>query len=152
MTLLLKACFLGWLSLYLCMTCTCVRCGAFALHDALCDIQFVFNLYYRFVSEQSGIGTFFILLIWLSAKRCACKGLCTSVENKTLMIFFVFEMLYCAFAWMNEYIVQIISATRLWLISRYSHHTLKKSQKMTTKNRHPWFLSLCLQTNRKHME
>ena len=56
---------------------------------------------------------------------------------------------------MNEYIVQIISATRLWLISRYSHHTLKKRRKMTAKNRHPcteWFLSLCLQTNRKHME
>ena len=28
---------------------------------------------------------------------------------------------------MNEYIVQIISATRLWLISRYRHHTLKKN-------------------------
>ena len=56
---------------------------------------------------------------------------------------------------MNEYIVQIISATRLWLISRYSHHTLKERQKMTAKNGHPctkWFLSLCLQTNRKHME
>ena len=56
---------------------------------------------------------------------------------------------------MNEYIVQIISATRLWLISRYSHHTLKKRRKMTAKNRHPcteWFSSLCLQTNRKHME
>ena len=78
--------------------------------------------------------------IWLRAKSCACKGLCTSVENKT---------------WMNEYIVQIISATRLWLISRYSHHTLKKRRKMTAKNGHPcteWFSSLCLQTNRKHME
>ena len=64
-------------------------------------------------------------------------------------------MLCCVLAWMNEYIVQIISATRLWLISRYSHHTLKKCWKMTTKNRHPcteWFSSLCLQTNRKHME
>ena len=56
---------------------------------------------------------------------------------------------------MNEYIVQIISATRLWLISRYSHHTMKKCRKMTAKNGHPstkWFSSLCLQTNRKHME
>ena len=55
---------------------------------------------------------------------------------------------------MNENIVQIISATRLLLISRYSHHTLKKRQKMTAKNGHPcteWFSSLCLQTNRKHM-
>ena len=51
--------------------------------------------------------------------------------------------------------MKIISATRLWLISRYSHHTLKKCRKMTAKNGHPCtelFLSLCLQTNRKHME
>ena len=64
-------------------------------------------------------------------------------------------MLCCVLAWMNEYIVQIISATRLWLISRYSHHTLKKHRKMTAKNGHPcteWFSSLCLQTNHKHME
>ena len=64
-------------------------------------------------------------------------------------------MLCCVLAWTNEYIVQIISATRLWLISRYSHHTLKKRRKMTAKNGHPcteWFSSLCLQTNRKHME
>ena len=78
---------------------------------------------------------------------CACKGLCTSVENKTL--------LKTVLAWMNEYIVHIISATRLRLISRYSHHTLKKCQKMTAKNGHPcteWFSLLCLQTNHKHME
>ena len=64
-------------------------------------------------------------------------------------------MFCCLLVWMNEYIVQIISATRLWLISRYSHHTLKKRRKMTAKNGHPcteWFLSLCLQTNQKHME
>ena len=64
-------------------------------------------------------------------------------------------MLCCVLAWMNEHIVQIISATRLWLISRYSHHTLKKRRKMTAKNGHPCtelFLSLCLQTNLKHME
>ena len=68
---------------------------------------------------------------------------------------FLFKMLCCVLAWMNEYIVQIISATRLWLISRYSHHTLKKCRKMTAKNGHPyteWFSSLYLQTNRKHME
>ena len=56
---------------------------------------------------------------------------------------------------MNEYIVQIILATRLRLISRYSHHIMKKCQKMTAKNGHPcteWFSSLCLQTNHKHME
>lgn len=64
-------------------------------------------------------------------------------------------MLCCVCAWMNEYIVQIISATRLWLISRYSHHTLKKRRKMTAKNGHPcteWFSSLCIQTNHKHVD
>ena len=64
-------------------------------------------------------------------------------------------MLCRILAWMNEYIVQIISATRLWLISRYSHHTLTKRRKMTVKNGHPcteWFSSLCFQTIRKHME
>ena len=64
-------------------------------------------------------------------------------------------MLCCVLAWMNEYILQIISATRLRLISRYSHHTLKKRRKMTAKNGHPsteWFSPLCLQTNHKHME
>ena len=30
---------------------------------------------------------------------------------------------------MNEYRVQIISETRRWLISRYSHHILKKALK-----------------------
>ena len=63
-------------------------------------------------------------------------------------------MLCCVLAWMNEYIVQIISATRLWLISKHSYHTLKKHWKMTAKKGHPCtelFLSLCLQTNRKHM-
>ena len=36
-----------------------------------------------------------------------------------------------------------------------SSHTEKSIEKMTAKNRHPcteWFSSLCLQTNRKHME
>ena len=92
--------------------------------------------------QQSGF-----ICIRLSAKRCACKGLCTSVKNKTL--------LKTVLAWMNEYTVQIISATRLWLISRYSHHTLKKCRKMTAKNGHPcteWFSLLCLQTNHKHIE
>ena len=61
---------------------------------------------------------------------------------------FLFEMC-CVLAWMNEYIVQIISATRLWLISRYSHYTLKKRREMTAQNGHPcteWF------SNHKHME
>ena len=56
---------------------------------------------------------------------------------------------------MNDYIVQIISATRLWLISRYSHHTLKKRRKMTAKNGHPWtviFVTLLTNKSQAHGE
>ena len=88
-------------------------------------------------------------------KGAHARGYALQLKIKHCWKLFLFEMLYCVLAWMNEYIVQIISATRLWLISRYSHHTLKKRQKMTAKNGHPcteWFSSLYLQTNRKHME
>ena len=64
-----------------------------------------------------------------------------SANNETLLkTVFIWNVALCS--WMNEYIVQIISATRLWLISRYSHHTLKKRRKITAKNGHPcteWF-------------
>ena len=88
-------------------------------------------------------------------KGAHARGYALQLKIKHCWKLFLFEMLCCVLAWMNEYIVQIISATRLWLISRYSHHTLKKRRKITAKNRHPcteWFSSLCLQTNRKHME
>ena len=88
-------------------------------------------------------------------KGAHARGYALQLKIKHCWKLFLFKMLCCVIAWMNEYIVQIISATRLWLISRYSHHTLKKRRKMTAKNGYPcteWFLSLCLQTNRKHME
>ena len=88
-------------------------------------------------------------------KGAHARGYALQLKIKHCWKLFLFEMLCCVLAWMNEYIVQIISATRLCLISRYSHHTLKKCWKMTIKNGHPgteWFSSLCLQTNRKHME
>ena len=91
----------------------------------------------------------------LVPKGAHARGYALQLKIKHCWKLFLFEMLCCVLAWMNEYIVQIISATRLWLISRYSHHTLKKCRKMTAKNGHPcteWFSSLCLQTNRKHME
>ena len=44
-----------------------------------------------------------MLAIWLSAKRCACKGLCTSVENKTLLkTVFIWNVVLCTC--MNEWI------------------------------------------------
>ena len=46
----------------------------------------------------------------------------------------------CICAWMNEYLVHIISATRLQVVLIYSH----KKQKNTP--------SLCLQTSGNHME
>ena len=43
------------------------------------------------------------IYIWLSAKRCACKGLCTSVENKTLLkTVFIWNVVLCTC--MNEWI------------------------------------------------
>ena len=91
----------------------------------------------------------------LVPKGAHARGYALQLKIKHCWKLFLFKMLCCVLAWMNEYIVQIISATRLWLISRYSHHTLKKRRKMTAKNGHACtelFLSLCLQTNRKHME
>ena len=91
----------------------------------------------------------------LVPKGAHARGYALQLKIKHCWKPFLFKVLCCVLAWMNEYIVQIISATRLWLISRYSHHTLKKRWKMTAKNRHPcteWFSSLYLQTNRKHME
>ncbi len=91
----------------------------------------------------------------LVPKGAHARGYALQLKIKHCWKLFLFKMLCCVLAWMNEYIVQIISATRLWLISRYSHHTLKKRWKMTAKNGHPCtelFLSLCLQTNHKHME
>ena len=91
----------------------------------------------------------------LVPKGAHARGYALQLKIKHCWKLFLFQMLCCLLVWMNEYIVQIISATRLWLISRYSHHTLKKRRKMTAKNRHPcteWFSSLCLQTNQKHME
>ena len=45
----------------------------------------------------------YIYYIWLSAKRCACKGLCTSVENKTLLkTVFIWNVVLCTC--MNEWI------------------------------------------------
>ena len=91
----------------------------------------------------------------LVPKGAHSRGYALQLKIKHCWKLFLFKMLCCVLVWMNEYIVQIISATRLWLISRYSHHTLKKRWKMTAKNGHPcteWFSSLYLQTNRKHME
>ena len=88
-------------------------------------------------------------------KGAHARGYALQLKIKHCWKLFLFKMLCCVIAWMNEYIVQIISATRLWLISRYSHHTLKKRWKKTAQNGHPcteWFSSLYLQTNRKHME
>ena len=91
----------------------------------------------------------------LVPKGAHARGYALQLKIKHCWKLVLFKMLCCVLAWMNEHIVQIISATRLWLISRYSHHTLKKRRKMTAKNGHPCtelFLSLCLQTNRKHTE
>ena len=101
------------------------------------------------------LSSVYIYIYDLVPKGAHARGYALQLKLKHCWKLFLFEMLCCLLVWMNEYIVQIISATRLWLISRYSHHTLKKRRKMTTKNGQPcteWFSSLCLQTNQKHME
>ena len=61
----------------------------------------------------------------------------------------------CICTWMNEYLVHIISATRLQVVLIYSHNKQKKTLKF---DRQEWnrcterSLSLCLQTSRNHME
>ena len=103
----------------------------------------------------AGTCILYIYIYDLVPKGAHARGYALQLKIKHCWKLFLFKMLCCVLAWMNESIVQIISATRLWLISRYSHHTLKKRRKMIAKNGHPCtelFLSLCLQTNRKHME
>ena len=103
--------------------------------------------------QEKHLSFYFLILYDLVPKGVHARGYALQLKIKHCWKRFLFEMLCCVLAWMN--VVQIISATRLWLISKYSHHTLKKHRKMTAKNRHPctkWFSSLCLQTNCKQME
>ena len=77
----------------------------------------------------------YVLLYDLVPKGAHARGYALQLKIKHCWKLFLFEMLCCVLAWMNElYIIQIISATRLWLISRYRHYTLKKRRKMTAKN------------------
>ena len=104
---------------------------------------------------QSAVNIYIYVCIWLSAKRCACKGLCTSVENKTLLkTVFIWNVVLCTC--MNEWIYSTDNFSNQAVVDFkiQSLHT-EKAPKMTAKNGHPCterFLSLCLQTNRKHME
>ena len=91
------------------------------------------------------------IYIWLSAKRCACKGLCTSIENKTLLktvfiwnVVYLHEWMYSTDNFSNQAVVDF---------KIQSSHT-EKAPKNDRQNQTytKWFLSLCLQTNRKHME
>ena len=66
--------------------------------------------------------------IWLCAKRCACKGLCTSVENKTLLkTVFVWNVVLCTC--MNEYIYSTDNFSNQAVFDFKTHQTLKKALK-----------------------
>jgi len=88
-----------------------------------------------------GVSPFFRLkttLKWLSAKRCTYKGLCTSVENKTLLkTVFILNVVLCTCSFMNEYIVDNFSNQAVVDFKIQSSHTEKAPKKMTAKNRHP---------------
>ena len=111
----------------------CVAYGTFTRVDKPC-ISPIFGHCKWLLIVAFSMWTFSKTHTWLSAKRCACKGFTLQLKIKHCSKLFLFKMWCCVLAWMNEYIVQIISATRLWLISRYSHHTLKKHWKMTAQN------------------
>ena len=99
-----------------------------------------------------------LVLVWARA-LCICdlvpkgahaRSCALQLKIKHCWKLFLFEMLCCVRAWMNDYIVQIISATRLCLISRYSHHTLKKVPKNDRQKRTSmyWVIFITLLTNK----
>ena len=95
-----------------------------------------------------------IWYIWLSAKRCACKGLCTSVENKTLLkTVFIWNVVLCTC--MNEWIYSTDNFSNQAVVDFkiQSSHTKKvpknDHQKWTSMYR---VIFVILLTNRKHME
>ena len=84
-----------------------------------------------------------------SAKRCACKGLCTSVENKTLLkTVFIWNVVLCTC--MNEWIYSTDNFSNQALVDfKIQSSHWKSAEKWP---RTEWFSSLYLQTNQKHME
>jgi len=99
--------------------------------------------------------------IWPCAKRCAYnyKGLCTSVENKTLLkTIFIWNVVSCTWN-MHEWMYSTDNFSNQAVVDFkiQSSHTKESAEKMTAQNGHPcscteWFSSVCLKTNRKHME
>ena len=79
--------------------------GLLCRHFHICyfankSIKISKSTFFRLVCK----GVLYIYIcMWLSAKRCACKGLCTSVENKTfLKTVFILNVVLCTC--MNEWI------------------------------------------------
>ena len=75
----------------------------------------------------------YVYIYDLVPKGAHARGYALQLKIKHCWKLFLFQMLCCVLAWMNEYIVQIILATRLWLISRYSHHIQKSAKKWPPK-------------------
>ena len=93
----------------------------------------------------------------LVPKGAHARGHALQLKIKHCWKLFLFEMLCCVLAWMNEYIVVSTDnfSNQAGVDFKIQSSHTEKRQKMTTKNGHPcteWFSSLCLQTNRKHME
>ena len=62
-----------------------------------------YTLYKQLVMFSADVHHYFDTCMWLGAKRCTCKGLCTSVENKTLLkTVFIWNVVLCTC--MNEWI------------------------------------------------
>ena len=96
------------------------------------------------------VATHSFIYIWLSAKRCTCKGLCTSAENKTLLkTVLIWNLVLCTC--MNEWIYSTDNFSNQALVdfkiqSSHTEKALKNDrQKRTSMYR---VISVTLLTNK----
>ena len=88
--------------------------------------------------------------IWLCAKRCACKGLCTSAENKTLLkTVFIWNVVLCTC--MNEWIYSTDNFSNqavvdLKIQSSHTEKALKNDRQKRTSMY--WVIFVTLLTNK----
>ena len=102
------------------------------------------NLWSDFITVLYIVAT----CIWLSAKRCACKGLCTSVENKTLLkTVFISNVVLCTC--MNEW---IYSTDNFSNQSSHTEKALKNDRQKWTSMYRVIFVTLLTNKSQAHGE
>ena len=86
------------------------------------------------VREYKGHRSSVYIYIWLSSKRHACKGLCNTVENKTLLkTVFIWNVVLCTC--MNEWIYSTDNFSNQAVVDFkiQSSHTEKSAEKWPPK-------------------